>query len=322
MMQRTFTLIASLFSLAFLNVCAPIALAQSGGAVEPSEKPQEIDEHVAGQKPLPAAVSSRRKGETASAAKTSGREQVLVPVGETRSNVDLQGKDLVVRGTAQEIKVTDGDVIVEPGGRLEGTITCVNGQVRYLENRTAQETEPPLLASPHPYSRIGWVFQQAGVLLLGLLGCGLMVMAAPNAAVKTSRLVLLEPGRCLLLGTLGGVGLGIIGWMNSLLLHTPLRLLWSPFGFVAATLSLLLLAFGWLCGMRRLGDLAALRFGRAGQGGFAERIALGLVCAFALTTFAGLISPALGGVALLVQWGFAFMGLGGVILSRLRGETE
>lgn len=326
-MSRILALFAIVVSLVMMSAFAPIAKAQSSGAVEPTEKPQEINEPISGAK---SRNSSKGKGGENSVAPNVAlkRSVKIIAEGETASDLSLENTDLRVRGTVHNVQVSNGDIFVEQGGRLTGSITCINGKIHYPDNpeagsrATGERSEKSNEVVPATHSRFEWVKQQVGVLIMGLLGCGLMVMAAPNAAVKTSRLVTLEPGRCLLIGLIGGAALWMIGLMSAALLHTPLRLIWSPFGFVIATLSMTAFAFGWLNGLRRLGDFVALKTGKPSASGFTERTVLGLVAAFALTTFAGLISSGLGHTALFLHWGLALMGLGGLLLTRLRKEGE
>ena len=326
-MSRIFALFALMVSLVMMNAFAPNAKAQSSGAVEPTEKPQEINEPISETK---SRNSSKEKGNDSSSVApniASNRPVKVIAEGETASDLSLEGTDLKVRGTVHNVKVSDGDIFVEGGGRLTGSVTC-SGEIHYPDNLEAGSKtlgvrpEATNEVVPATHSRFEWVKQQVGVLMMGLLGCGLMVMAAPNAAVKTSLLVTSEPGRCLLIGLIGGAALWIIGLMSAALLHTPLRLIWSPFGFVIATLSMTAFAFGWLNGLRRFGDFVALKTGKPLASGFTERTVLGLVAVFALTTFAGLISSGLGHTALFLHWGLALMGLGGLLLTRLRKEGE
>ena len=177
------------------------------------------------------------------------------------------------------------------------------------------------LAAPRSPSRKDWFGAQMALLIFGLLAGAVVRIAAPRAANRASVTVGIQPGRCLLVGAASAVGLGMISLINAGVMATPLKALWVPLGFVIASGVLVLLGFGWLCGMRALGEVVAAKTGRDTAGDFYVRLALGLSVFFLLNTLLGGIGSWLGAIGLTAQFVVSVMGLGAAVITGL-GKSD
>jgi hypothetical protein len=170
------------------------------------------------------------------------------------------------------------------------------------------------------------------LFLIGLVGALVLLLIAPRATTQATDTLSFEPGRCLAVGALGAFGLLTVSLLNSIILKA-VGIFWSPVGTLIGIVSIVLLAFGWLCGMRFAGDLIARKFGRREEGSLFGRIALGLgvFCLAKLVLHS--IGGWLGGGTLLLEAIFALMGFGALLVSgfgsnpdwlgaRLRGERR
>ena len=182
-----------------------------------------------------------------------------------------------------------------------------------IMNGTAEESVP----AARPQSRAKWLESQLALLILGLLAGAAVRLAAPRAASRAARTVGTQPGRCLLVGASSGVALGVVSLLNAGLTQSPIKAMWLPFGFVVATGALVLLGFGWLCGMRAMGEWVAAKAGRDNDGDFFVRLALGLCVFFLANSILGGIGSWLGAIGLLTQLAVSVMGLGAAVITGL-----
>ena len=139
-----------------------------------------------------------------------------------------------------------------------------------------------------------WFGAQFCLWALGLAGGLIVLVAAPNATARVADTMSMRPGRSLLAGLVAGAVMLSALAVSGMILNTKslLSLLWMPVTIAVALISLVLLVFGWLTGMRRVGDLLARRFGQTGSGTFYGRMALGLTSFFAFNALVGgLIHP-------------------------------
>lgn len=166
-------------------------------------------------------------------------------------------------------------------------------------------------------ARKDWFGAQMALLILGLLAGAVIRIAAPRAASRAAATVGIQPGRCLLVGAASVVALGMVSLMNVGVMASPLKFLWLPVGFAVASGVLVLLAFGWLCGMRAMGEVVAAKSCREGNGDFFVRMALGLSVFFLLNTLLGGIGSWLGAIGLMTQFVVSVMGLGAAVITGL-----
>ena len=163
--------------------------------------------------------------------------------------------------------------------------------------------------------RKDWFGQQFVLLLLGLIGGLIIRFTAPRAASRVAEKARMEPARCLLIGGASAIGLGVVSLVNAIIMHTALRVVWTPVCLLLVFATLSSLAYGWLCGMRYVGDLLAPPRSRT-SGSFYRRMTMGLGLFFMVDVMFGSISPALGTLGLLTQFAVALMGLGSAVLTR------
>ncbi|HLV80301.1 MAG TPA: hypothetical protein VKT32_08455, partial [Chthonomonadaceae bacterium] len=282
----------------------------------------------------------------------TAEETVTLPQGETKDNLRVDGEKLVLEGhVTHDVLAINSDVTIKPGASVGGHLVAIGGHVddQTHSGMSVIQLDPGLLADngepagknlqaaplppppappqvqapapiPHPgHHRDGWAGPQFGLLFLGLLGGLVLWLIAPRAAEQASGTIVNEPARCLIVGGIAAGGLLFVALADGALMHSPLGLLWKPFGAVLAFALLLTLAFGWLCGMRYVGDLIARKLGRDGAGYFFSRMALGLI-AFCLGNI--LLGAWLGVVGMLVETLFALMGLGALLVTGFGSDPQ
>lgn len=261
---------------------------------------------------------------------------IVIESDKTVQAVQANGQSVVVRGKVEgDIHVVNGNVTVEPEGRVNGTIYIAGGNV---ENRSKQKvhiavaggnvegmytgliaTVPRAEAQAKANSSEHWRSGQFALLLLGMLGALILNLVAPRAAAQASNAVGLEPARSVVAGILAALALGLVTFINAGMIQSPLGFVWAPVGFVVVSATLVLIGYGWLCGMRFLGDAIARRLGQTQSGAFFWRTTLGLMTCFVL----GLLpfSP-LNIVVTLVQTALSVMGLGALCITGLGTQSN
>lgn len=331
-MQRTITALVALITMLAVNVL-PSAAQDKAKPVEPTSEAQEINERTDGSKNTPEPAKSEPRTET------RRDPSMLVHSGETVNNIDVHGAPVTIEGAVlNDVNVTDGKLTLRPGasvkGRIHvegGTFDASPGLMLPLSGSNVNSEEA---AAPPPRKQGSPLEGQFALLVFGLFSALIMMVIAPRSAHLVSQRISLEPARCVVVGGLSALGLMAAQFINVGLFRSPIQLLWAPAGFLFAVASVVALVYGWLCGMRYVGDFVARRMGQVGNaGGLYLRTALGLGAFFAADSLLGLISTNLMVVGLLAQVFVAIMGLGAVITTgfgadpnwlsmRLRGEAR
>jgi hypothetical protein len=347
-MQRILFALVAFISLLIVNV-RPSSAQLNGRAVEPTAAPQTIDEpadgkpRVGSEKPVP------------SAPEWDGKDTYVLKPGQSVPNLVMRDTPMVLEGhVAGDVLAINSDVTIKPGATVGGSLVAVGGSVHnkagasvkvvqqnpeianLLATNLPEENRVPADVDSrrddgenHPHN---WFGGQLALLGLGIVGGLILLMIAPRATYQMATMVSLEPARCLVVGGISAAALLVALGFNSLLMHSPLRFFWTPFSWIVALGAALLLACGWLCGLRFVGDFVARKLGRAdSQGRIYTRMALGLGAFFLLNIVLGAIGMC--GVGLFAEFVVALMGLGAFVISgggkdpdwlgsRLRGETR
>jgi len=256
----------------------------------------------------------------------------------------LRGHLLVLDGSAAiygrlvgNLVTLDGDIVVHPGGAVEGDVLALGGTVRDLSSGVAGETRSlsePRRAESDVRPRIGVrIAGFAGVVLTLLaLGFGLVTFARPSLET-VSDTVIHSLGRAFVVGMLAEIlviptfGMLVVG-----LALTVVGVLLIPFAVAAyALLVLAALVLGVLGVAHAMGERHTRR-----------RMALGIRVSpnsyrYILVGLSGLLAvwavwllfgwvPAAGSIimaaALLVTWVLATVGFGASLLSRLGVRAE
>jgi hypothetical protein len=283
---------------------------------------------------------------------------VYIAEGEVLDTVVVRDRPLILLGqVTHDVIAINSPVTIERSGKVGGRVLVTGGsvtnragkQVRVVQtDRVTGKAAPvymegtTLLLIPASLTQAAgagddprreWLQGQLALLLVGLVGGLVALIAAPRATQQCATFIALEPARCLVIGGIAAALALVAAGFNAILLNSPVRLLYAPFGMLVLGLLLLPLAFGWLCGMRYAGDIVARRLGKTGRGGLYSRLALGLTTFFFLNWFLGSLHGFLGACGLLVQFIVALMGLGALIITgfgrdpdwlgaRLRGESR
>lgn len=312
-------------------------LALSGGALaqktaKTDAKPQEA--LAPKEKPKTEAPSPAKKSEA--------RQSIVVKEGESIDGFDLTNGDATVRGRVQgDVHLKDSHLVIEKNGGVDGVVVLDNSSVSASRGSVKARREDEGLVAPavadvarieYPRenvpvatSRPNWFAQQASIWLLALLCGGVFAYASPLATRKTTEEVAAEPARCLIVGGVAALALGMASVLNASLMNFSLRILslaWSPFGFGASVLILGLIAFGWVCGLNYFGNFVASKIGRNDEGALWGRVALGATALLlASVALGGVLSP-LAAFALLAQGLLAVLGLGSAVITGLGREQN
>lgn len=336
-MQRFTLVLAALTSMLIAN-SLPL-LAQ--GADEPPTTPQRIDGKVVKGTETPTPT----RDDITKAAQTHQGELVTVPSGETVESVFLQDRSLTLEGHVEhDVVAVNSYVVIKRGATVGGHVIAIGSNVENkagdavrVKNLTLSEGSVVLShsspSSGHVTSRGDFIGGQFALLLLGLVGGFVLLFVMPRGTQQTAALIALEPARCLVVGGIAAVSGLLVLTLNAGLMKSALGLVYAPFGAVIAIGLPVILACGWLCGMRWAGDIAARKFGKNDRGNLYARLALGLVAFFLLNSLLGMLHPWLGAVGLTFEFGVALMGLGAIVISgfgknpdwlgsRMRGETR
>ncbi len=256
---------------------------------------------------------------------------IILPGGKIGGTLTLRGGSLQnqtvnatrVKALPAAASVSDETEPVTVTAPLSGSPASFGATVAPVVNTDLMltGTNEGVSTSPRPQSRKDWIGAQLALLVLGLLAGAVARIAAPRAANRAAATVGAQPGRCLLVGAASVVGLGVISLINAGVMATPIKPLWLPVGFAVASGVLVLLAFGWLCGMRAVGEVVAAKTGRDSSGDFLIRLAVGLSVFFLLNTALGITAPWLGAIGLIAQLVVSVMGLGAAVITGL-GRNE
>ncbi len=258
---------------------------------------------------------------------TDGVKAMIVPHGITRSNVEVKDRPLIIEGEVQgSVHAVNSRVTLMPGAKVEGNLTVEGGT---LSAGTAMArivaTGPAAITrSPARDKRGNWLGGQFCLLLLGLIGGIVVLLAGPNAMSNVTETVSARPGRSLLTGILTSAVICAALAVSGMIMGTKsfFSLLWMPVLICVALASLFLLVFGWLAGMRRVGDILARKSGQMGAGSFYGRMTLGLTTFFVANALLGGINPVLGAIGVMVEFGVALMGIGAIVQTGFGRDEE
>lgn len=248
---------------------------------------------------------------------------VLAP-GVTHENVNVKDKPLIIQGDVKgNIHAVNSHVTLMPGAKIEGDFSLKGGSLSVVNSSTGlisagvSRGSSANAAVPGRQKRGDWLGGQFCLLLLGLAGGAIVFLTAPNAAQRVGDTVSMRPGRSLVAGGITAAVIFAALAVSGMIMHARniVSLIWMPFTIAIALASLFLLVFGWLAGMRRVGDLIARRTGQTGSGSFYGRTVLGLTAFFVVNSILGAINPTLGGVGMLVEFAVALMGIGALVQS-------
>jgi len=248
----------------------------------------------------------------------AGKPMVLPP-GVTNENVDVKDRPLIIEGDVKgSVHAVNSKVTLMPGATVEGNLTLEGGTLSVAPSTTgmiasiaAERTRTSHAARNS--KRGDWFGGQFCLWLLGLGGGVIILLAAPGAMSRVTNTVSLQPGQSLVAGLITAAVMAAALAVSGLIMKTFLSVIWMPILIVIALVSLVVLVFGWLAGMRRVGDLLARRFGQTGGGTFYGRMTLGLSAFFLANAVLGVIVPALGAVGLFLEFGIALMGVGAIV---------
>jgi hypothetical protein len=330
-MQRIFFALVALISIMATNV-KPLHAQEAGAPVDPPTTPQRIDEPKAGS----------------SAAALSGTKTpagaVVLNAGTTTDNLTVQNRPLLLEGHVRhDVLTINSEVLIRRGATVGGHLVAIGGNV----HNEAGDAVKVIVQSPEvakslngsfmvaaidratvrantPRKRDDWLGGQFGIFVLGLLGGLILMVGAPRATQRVAEGIGFSPARSLAVGLLTSLGMLVLLYFNARLMHiSVLGLLWSPFGTLVALVAALILGFGWLSGMRYVGDMVARRLGRApGSGSLYGRIALSLGLFFMANVVLGSMHPTLGVASLTLECVVALMGLGAAVVTGFGKETD
>jgi hypothetical protein len=245
---------------------------------------------------------------------------VVLPPGVTLENVEVKDRPLIIQGDMKgSIHAVNSRVTLMPGATIEGNLTVVGGSLSVATGRTGliSGVVPRGMGVSHQSmdgpNKGNWFGGQFCLWLLGLGGGLIVLLAAPNATSRVAETVSLQPGRSLVTGLVTAAGMFAALAVSGIIMKTFLALLWMPVLIAIVLVSLFLLVFGWLAGMRRVGDLLARKYGQTGSGTFYGRMVIGLSAFFIANALLGAINPTLGAAGLLVEFAIALMGIGAIV---------
>jgi hypothetical protein len=256
----------------------------------------------------------------------------------------LRGHLLVLRGTATifgrllgNLITVDGDIVIHPGGGVEGDVLALGGTVRDLARGVSGETRALGETRPVEVARGGGLgLRLAGfagvVLTLLAIGFGLVTFARPSLEI-VSDTVTHSLGRSFLVGLLAEIlviptfGMLVVG-----LALTVVGVLLIPFAVIAYGLLVLSAAvLGLLAVAHAMGEVHTrrrmARGVRVSPNGYRYMLVglAGLLTVWVVWLGFGWV-PAAGSLiliaALLVTWVLATVGFGASLLSRLGVRAE
>ncbi len=246
---------------------------------------------------------------------------LVLPPGITHEDVEVKNRPLIIEGDVKgSVHAVNSDVTMMPGAKVEGNLSLEGGSLSVAPAAATMISSTALRAAglhatTGGVKRGDWFGGQFCLWLLGLAGGLIVLVAAPNATSRVAETVSMRPGRSLLVGLAIAAGMFSALAVSGMILHSGsvFSLLWMPVTILIALVSLVLLVFGWLAGMRRVGDMLARRFGKTDSGTFYGRMTFGLTAFFLFNAIAGGIVPPLGAVGLLAEFAIALMGVGAIV---------
>lgn len=282
--------------------------------------------------------------------------------------VMARGVKISIEGVVRDdVIVSNCDLTIADGAAIGGTIIAYNSKLHlhqsglkvrnlddlnfgkqypelarhkqfFLTSTTGREPwerlvfgQPATQQARPEMSRMSWRGAQWGLFLFGLVSTFVLTLIAPKATKQATDTAVFEPGRSLVVGLIAGVIAVMLLLANAVAVHSPVGLLYAPFGAVVALIPMAVLVAGWLCGMRVIGDWAAQRMGKPMEGHLFSRIAGGLFLFLLLKVVVG--GTMLGSAALFFEGMIALLGTGALLItgfgsrpdwlgSRLRGESR
>jgi hypothetical protein len=292
--------------------------------------------------PTPKNETSASAGSTVVIAPTETLPTRIIEEGEKVGDLTLKNEHLLVRGTVEgNITAKSSEITIESNGSVSGSISLDQST---LTNHSTKKTTVKTHAPQDRGVRAGVVHinaknrtpigtsntqnnpftQQLALLILGLLCGGVLSSTAPHATRRVSNAVALEPARCLIIGGITIVALGMLAMLNANLIHSVklFSLAWSPFGFGLSVLMLGVLAFGWVCGLRHFGNYLAQKAGREVDGSIFGRLALGFFAIFVVSLVIGSVIAPVAVLGLLLQGLLTVMGLGASVITGFGREAN
>jgi hypothetical protein len=326
-MQRIFFALVALISIMATNV-RPLHAQEAGSPADPPSTPQRIDDQE----------DSRQTAALPGSKAFTGA--VVLNAGATTDNLSVRDRPLILEGHVRhDVLTINSEVTIRRGATVGGHLVAIGGTVhndagdavKVVEQSrelatgalsTFIPTTVQVVQTTAPQKRDDWFGGQFGLLVLGLLGGLILMVGAPRATQRVSEGIAFSPARSLAVGVLTTLGMLVVLAFNQRLMHVSIvGLLWSPFGTLIALVAAMVLGFGWLSGMRYLGDLIARRFGRP-AGSLYGRIALSLGLFFLANVVLGSISRTLGVASLTLECVIAVMGLGAAVVTGFGRETD
>ena len=291
------------------------------------------------------------------------RQNVLeLPVGQTVPTLVVRDRLFVLGGNVtQDALAINCRVIIRPGATVGNLLTLIGGdvidenegrvRVVHLSAALAPDLQQTVLVqktintnnyvlpaappvrSPNEKPEGSWIGAQFALLLVGLLSGMIALVVAPRATEQTGDAFAQETGRCLVVGALGMGGMVLALSLSYGLMRSPFSPIITPLGAAFAALCLAALAFGWVCGLRYVGQRLSRRLGRGGSLGMFLQFALGLGGFFMASALLGSVYRGLGVFCLSLEFILALTGLGAALLTgfgsdpnwltaRMRGEVR
>ena len=307
---------------------------------------------------LPAGAQ-RTPGEINAILRPTSADVVELPADRAVSTLVVRNKTFVLAGhVTQDVMAINCRTIIKPGASVGNVLTAIggtvedegDGQVRVIKQSaeladalaptTIVERVPVPVTPRHAVLLMqnseknqSWAGGQFALLLAGLLASLIALVVAPRATEHTGEGLAKEPARCLVVGVVGAAAMTLALAFSYSLMLSPLGVIWKPLGAAFAGLCLGALGFGWICGMRYVGQWMARRLGRGGSVGIYLQCALGLGAFFLANVVAGGVHRGLGVMGLMAETLLALAGLGAALLSgfgadpnwltaRMRGEVR
>ena len=292
-------------------------------------------------KPAPKSETSASAG-TTTIAPTETLPTRIIEKGEKVGDLTLKNEHLIIQGEVDgDITAQNSEITIEDSGSVSGSISLDQSK---LTNRSTSKATVKTHSSQNASVRSGVVHinaqnqipigttntqsnpftQQLALLILGLLCGGVLSSTAPHATRRVSNAVALEPARCLIIGGVAIVVLGMLAMLNANLIHSVklFSLAWSPFGFGLSVLMLGVLAFGWVCGLRHFGNYLAQKTGKEVDGSIFGRLALGFFSIFVVSLVIGSVIAPVAILGLLLQGLLTVMGLGASVITGFGREAN
>ncbi len=316
---------------------------------------------------LPA--GAQRPGDAPRVSEQFMRQNVFeLPSGQTAPTLVVRDKTFVLAGNVtQDALAINCRVIIRPGATVGNLLTVIGGDVidendgRVRVSRLSPDLLPDLRQTIIQSNTIttnqivlpsrvqasveitgqavgakpegSWVGGQFALALVGLLSGIIALVVAPRATEQTGDALAQETGRCVVVGALGLGGMILALSLSYGLMRSPFSPLITPLGAAFAGLCLTALVFGWVCGMRHVGQLLSRRLGRGGSLGMFLQFLLGVGGFFVASAVLGSAVRILGVFCLSLEFVLALAGLGAALLTgfgadpnwltaRMRGEVR